>query len=88
MGRGGDAGRPAIQLLQQRQLHGRVLSGAVAGIKEGQVCIDGLVFALGDFARKHPGGDSIGLFSGSDCTVQYHMIHPGKAHEGTPSHRR
>jgi hypothetical protein len=46
-----------------------------------QICVDGIVYELGDFPSKHPGGDSIAMFGGSDCTVQYRMIHATHRHD-------
>jgi len=39
-----------------------------------EVVIDGAIYDIEKF--DHPGGESILLFGGNDCTVQYKMIHP------------
>lgn len=44
------------------------------GLRETEICIDGAIYDIADF--DHPGGESIMLFGGNDCTVQYKMIHP------------
>ena len=41
---------------------------------ETEIVIDGAIYDIKDF--DHPGGESILLFGGNDCTVQYKMIHP------------
>lgn len=41
---------------------------------ETEIVIDGGIYDLKNF--NHPGGESIMLFGGNDCTVQYKMIHP------------
>jgi fatty acid desaturase (delta-4 desaturase) len=41
---------------------------------ETEIVIDGGIYDIKDFY--HPGGESIMLFGGNDCTVQYKMIHP------------
>jgi acyl-lipid (7-3)-desaturase (Delta-4 desaturase) len=39
-----------------------------------EVAIDGVIYDIANF--DHPGGESIHIFGGNDCTVQYKMIHP------------
>lgn len=41
---------------------------------ETEIVIDGAIFDIKNF--DHPGGESILMFGGNDCTVQYKMIHP------------
>ena len=44
------------------------------GLGRNEICIEGVIYDITDF--NHPGGDSIHVFGGNDCTVQYKMIHP------------
>ena len=60
----------------------------LAHLDPGHICVDGTVYELAGFVDEHPGGDSIGLFGGSDCTVQYHMIHPCHKTDGSALRRR
>jgi len=39
-----------------------------------EIVIDGAIYDISNF--DHPGGDTIKVFGGNDCTVQYKMIHP------------
>ncbi len=48
----------------------------LAKLDSQHICVDGIVYALGSFPKEHPGGESIAMFGGSDCTVHYRMIHP------------
>ena len=48
----------------------------LAKLDSQHICVDGIVYALGSFPNEHPGGESIAMFGGSDCTVHYRMIHP------------
>ena len=41
---------------------------------ETEIVIDGAIYDIKNF--DHPGGESILMFGGNDCTVQYKMIHP------------
>lgn len=41
---------------------------------ETEIVIDGAIYDIKDF--NHPGGESVLMFGGNDCTVQYKMIHP------------
>jgi fatty acid desaturase (delta-4 desaturase) len=41
---------------------------------ETEIVIDGGIYDLKNF--NHPGGESVMMFGGNDCTVQYKMIHP------------
>lgn len=47
---------------------------SLSDLKEMEICIDGIIFDLTNF--DHPGGDSVKMFCGNDCTVFYKMIHP------------
>ena len=40
---------------------------------ETEIVIDGAIYDIKNF--NHPGGDTILMFGGNDCTVQYKMIH-------------
>ena len=44
------------------------------GLRGNEVCIDGVIYDISSF--DHPGGETIKIFGGNDCTVQYKMIHP------------
>ena len=46
---------------------------SVKDLKGHEVCIDGIIYDIKDFA--HPGGDSIKIMGGNDVSVQYKMIH-------------
>lgn len=46
----------------------------VSYLKSNEVAIDGMIYKIDTF--HHPGGESIQVFGGNDCTVQYRMIHP------------
>merc|ERR1711971_453331 len=39
-----------------------------------EIVIDGAIYDIANF--DHPGGESIQIFGGNDCSVQYKMIHP------------
>jgi acyl-lipid (7-3)-desaturase (Delta-4 desaturase) len=39
-----------------------------------EIVINGAIYDIANF--DHPGGESIQLFGGNDCTIQYKMIHP------------
>jgi len=41
---------------------------------ETEIVIDGAIYDIKDF--NHPGGESVLMFGGNDCTVTYKMIHP------------
>ena len=41
---------------------------------ETEIVIDGAIYDIKDF--NHPGGESVLMFGGNDCTVAYKMIHP------------
>lgn len=43
-------------------------------LRETEIVIDGAIYDIKNF--NHPGGESVLLFGGNDCTVQYKMIHP------------
>ena len=44
------------------------------GLGGTEIVIDGVIYDIADF--DHPGGESILIFGGNDCTVSYKMIHP------------
>lgn len=83
MGKGGDD----AELHHRRGANGGAAAAAIAlkhdaaenvlaKLDTQHICIDGIVYELGSFPTEHPGGESIAMFGGSDCTVHYRMIHP------------
>jgi cytochrome b involved in lipid metabolism len=49
-----------------------------------EICIDGTVYDISEFAEVHPGGAQIKVFGGNDVTCQYKMIHHG--HSSNPEY--
>lgn len=47
---------------------------SIKSLGPNEIVIDGAVYDISNF--DHPGGESIHVFGGNDCTVQYKMIHP------------
>ena len=103
-GKGGKADDAVVGLRQRPQVAGAGAAASAGALlkdvratkdaplakleSEDHICVDGTVYELGEFAKSHPGGDSIGVFGGADCTVHYYMIHPTHERGGERLARR